>query len=291
MESGEPLRTLYDLNPIPLWNRDGGSNEPYMEDSVVEFIESVEYKIADLIEHSNDDPAIPRETNILSTIKVNGNRIELSKDTAQPEPYCVETSKDGVNTFSLRAAALPAALEAYSVQINEQAVTLLREMDGKPPLTVMTSEYCLPDSKNADFTGKLIIIDVNALKPEYRNSESAIVHCTHGNGARPGAKGRSVFCKELYSGESVVYDRSEILGVADERKLPEWANEKLKIQRETQGKEPMKTTPPKAPNIPEKPQKKPSLLNDLDAAIAEAAQIAGRKSGSHVKKHGDREVD
>jgi hypothetical protein len=41
-----------------------------------------------------------------------------------------------------------------------------------------------------------------------------------------------VFCKELYSGASVVYDRSAILGVAHEEKLPQWAKAKLEILRD-----------------------------------------------------------
>jgi hypothetical protein len=66
------------------------------------------------------------------------------------------------------------------------------------------------------------------------------------------------------------------------------------IQRETpeQGKPaPKISTPPKPARPEEPPQRKPSILGDLDDAIKEAAQIAERKGNGHVKKHRDMEVD
>jgi hypothetical protein len=149
----DPLRVLYDMNPIPLWNRNGDNNEPYIDESVTEFLEAVEYKIGELI-------------------------------------------KENVDYIKL------------------------------------TASECLADSENADFTKQLIIVNPDLLMPEYRSSTSQLVECSHGNGARPNAIGRSVFGNELYSGETVVYDRSEILGIADEDKLPQWAKIKLEIQRD-----------------------------------------------------------
>jgi hypothetical protein len=52
LQFDNPLRELYDLNPIPLWNRDGDNNEPYIEDNVTEFIEAVEYKVGELIKEA-----------------------------------------------------------------------------------------------------------------------------------------------------------------------------------------------------------------------------------------------
>jgi hypothetical protein len=43
-----PLRELYDLNPIPLYNRDGVNGEPYIEENTAEFLEVIEYQIGEL---------------------------------------------------------------------------------------------------------------------------------------------------------------------------------------------------------------------------------------------------
>jgi hypothetical protein len=125
-------------------------------------------------------------------------------------------------------------------------------------------------------------VDAKYLLPEYRSSEHQLVACTHGNGARPNAKGISVFCKELYYGDTVVYDRHQILGVADEGKLPRWAKAKLGIQNEKPAQKHTQT-----------PQSKqePSLLDEINEAKAEAAaRNAAPKDILQTKKRGTVEL-
>jgi hypothetical protein len=52
-----PLRELYDLNPIPLYNRGGESDEPYIEDNVTEFLEIIDYQIGELLKEA-EPPAL-----------------------------------------------------------------------------------------------------------------------------------------------------------------------------------------------------------------------------------------
>lgn len=49
--------------------------------------------------------------------------------------------------------------------------------------------------------------------------------------------------------------------------------------------------PAKPEAATEKPQKKPSILDDLDASVKEAAERAERKGGANTKKRGDLEVE
>jgi hypothetical protein len=121
----------------------------------------------------------------------------------------------------------------------------------------LTDEHCLPNGKNADFTGKLVVVNANSLLPEYRSSENQLVECSHGNGARPDAIGTSVFGKELFSGKSVVYGRHQILGIANETKLPQWAKDKLGIES---------INPPKILTFAE--QRK-ACANAIDSIISE----------------------
>ena len=143
----------------------------------------------------------------------------------------------------------------------------------------LTAENCLTNTNVVDFTGELLIVKADALMPEYRDAESQIVKCTHGNGAKPNAKGRSIFCKELASDKTVVYYREEIEGIANPDKLPHWAKQKL-AQAERLAQK------------PQSPDKKPSLMGRLDDAKAEAeARNAERKDAPHTKKRGEAEVE
>jgi hypothetical protein len=84
-----PLRELYELNPIPLWNRDGDNNEPYIEDNVTEFLEAVEYKIGELIKESEPpqkeqtktrtDRGGEEKPDLLAKIKSNKQKVERNK--------------------------------------------------------------------------------------------------------------------------------------------------------------------------------------------------------------------
>ena len=49
-----------------------------------------------------------------------------------------------------------------------------------------------------------------------------------GFGCTPGSRGCAVFFQELYSGERCRWDASDILGVANPEKIPDWAKEKLR---------------------------------------------------------------
>ena len=259
LESDKPLRKLYELNPIPLYNRGGDSNETYIQDNAEEFIKAVELKIGELIKEAEksavterggernnadcqsassgvkaDDNGVSR---VISSLLLNGVKIELGENTAQELPFYVECNRDGVNLFSIRTEDYAEALKTYSGQIGDRANDVYIDRTDKAvtlgvEYVKLTDENCLPDSKNTDFTGKLIIVDPNTLNPEYRSSASQLAECTHGNGARPDAIGTSVFCKELYTGETVVYGRHQILGVADEEKLPKWAKIKLETLRD-----------------------------------------------------------
>ncbi len=50
---------------------------------------------------------------------------------------------------------------------------------------------------------------------------------TGGFGCSPSARGRAVFGTNLRSGHSERWNRSDVLGVINEAKLPGWAREKL----------------------------------------------------------------
>jgi hypothetical protein len=156
----------------------------------------------------------------------------------------------------------------HNVNCVQSRRDMRKSMDGIDYVELKNDD-CLPGSGDAIFTGKLIIVKASELKPEYRTADSQLVLCTHGNGARPNAKGTSVFCKELFSGESVCYGRHQIAGIADPDKLPHWAKAKFAEHEAKQPQQKEKTA-----------DKKPSLMDRLDDAKVEAAAHNAEQKGA-----------
>ena len=390
-EYDRPLAALDSFCPFNLAT--GHEGWYFNEDLAADAVDAIEQRVEGIINTSKEPQYLNETPQLISSISFNGYNLKIGEDTEQTNPFYIVTSKGEDVIFEVRTNSYAAALEAYSGQITERTEELRREMDGRPAFVTLTAAECLPDSKQADFTGKLVIVDAAALKPEFRSSENQLLQVTHGNGARPNAIGRSVFGTELFSGASAVYDRSQILGIADEAALPNWARIKLEARRdstifefggyhfkperqfrkgevdkhldgdsrpdkmdaqyatrnmhgsdiklpdyshtafyaaskgndadifrcletgklyvphenelfrynEPPVKEQVKSSAPPKPaktaataktaERAETPQTKPSILDDLDASIKEADELARRNGGNHTKKRGDLEVD
>ena len=94
------------------------------------------------------------------------------------------------------------------------------------PYAVLGVDDCLPPSEES-LQGKLIVLRPTSLAPEYRTADCQLGFAQGGFGCTPGARGRAVYFEELYSGERCRWDITDVLGVADHNKLPEWAKERL----------------------------------------------------------------
>jgi len=93
------------------------------------------------------------------------------------------------------------------------------------PVTVLGREYCLP-CPDESLEGKLVIIRPASLAPEYRTADCQLGYALGGFGCSPGSRGRAVYFEDLFSGKRCRWDRTDILGIADREKLPDWAKEK-----------------------------------------------------------------
>lgn len=94
------------------------------------------------------------------------------------------------------------------------------------PVTVLGREYCLPYSDES-LEGKLVIIRPASLAPEYRTADCQLGYALGGFGCSPSSRGRAVYFEELYSGKRCRWDRTDILGIADREKLPDWARARV----------------------------------------------------------------
>ena len=310
-----PLDALYRMTPMSLVSDDPDLD--YEPDVIGEFVGAVEDEVYSRLNKRTvfeipvgDEqlPPIPQkpQPNIannptldgyteLNKISINKSEIILSEnpnaehrymvvenrytpyynDSGENNIYTGHTSDylEAINEFTKRVQ--------YNINCVQSDRNLLKSMNGVDYVELKNND-CLPGSDNEDFTGKLIIVKAEELKPEYRSSENQLVNCTHGNGARPNAKGTSVFCKELLSGDSVCYGRHQIAGIADPDKLPEWAKLKLSPPEKQQAQ----------PKQPPQSKEPPSLLGE----VREAAQLIEQRRAERgnnpatTKKHDGQEV-
>ncbi len=127
------------------------------------------------------------------------------------------------------------AMREFTRRINSalDGLDLSRVYRGSPLVDFrLEAEDCVSGGMADDLRGKVVAIKAEVLSPEYRAGSYQLMLAEGGFGCAPNARGQSVFCKELYSGESVRWARADILGVVDESLLPAWAKEKLAKLRE-----------------------------------------------------------
>ena len=94
-------------------------------------------------------------------------------------------------------------------------------------LELFGAEHCVGDRAEQDFTGKVLVLSPNTLKESCWSQADQLWYAHDGFGCRPHAIGRSVRCTCLSDGEMTRWNRSEFIGVLDDKFLPEWANPKL----------------------------------------------------------------
>ena len=95
------------------------------------------------------------------------------------------------------------------------------------PRETLGIEHCRIRGEEENLAGNLIIIRPSSLAPEYRTADCQLGYATGGFGCSPGAGGRAVYFRELYSGEECRWNISDVLGIADMEKLPDWAKQKV----------------------------------------------------------------
>lgn len=88
-------------------------------------------------------------------------------------------------------------------------------------------EYCDPSLWDADLVGRVLVLSPDSLKEEAWTETNQLWLASGGFGCRPNARGRAVYAVCLGDGEEARWNRSDFLGVLDERYLPDWARQKL----------------------------------------------------------------
>lgn len=95
-------------------------------------------------------------------------------------------------------------------------------------LNLFGPEHCLSNSwPELDYQGKVLVLSPDTLREACWSQENQLWYAHDGFGCSPHAIGRSIRCTCLGDGETTRWNRTEFVGVLDEKFLPDWASAKL----------------------------------------------------------------
>lgn len=118
-------------------------------------------------------------------------------------------------------------VEMYGQRVNEQIQSVKDELDKFPyDRTPVGKESCDPIA-GVNLEGEIIVINPNAIMPEYVGANEQICVATGGFGCSPEGAGRKVYCKNVFTGEEYAWSRGNVLGILKPECVPEWVKERI----------------------------------------------------------------
>ncbi|MDD3227963.1 MAG: hypothetical protein PHE09_02000 [Oscillospiraceae bacterium] len=207
-------------------------------------------------------------------IHLAGGEVVLAEDAAAAQPFlvcdCAWDNPFSVDVYTNIAVGTDYldAMKEFVSRINWRIAQIEQERTQRGISAVpLTGEDCIPNSQHGNYTDQLIVIRPERLAPAARTADHQLLLATGGNGCSPDALGTAVFCQNLFTGESMRWERYHVAGIIRPDRTPQWAKEKLVALR--------------------KNEKKPSLLGTLETAKKTAAQ----KQSSSKKEAKGREPE
>lgn len=122
----------------------------------------------------------------------------------------------------------------FAVRIKNEAERVIEEIskievDTTP---IYADGYTVIKAENS-IKNKVVVIRADVFKPEYQIATMQLQLCSGGFGCEPNSRGSACFCTNLYSGKESRFERSDVLGIIEKEKLPEWAKQRLnEVQKE-----------------------------------------------------------
>lgn len=171
---------------------------------------------------------------VKTAIHVGGKEIILAEDLASSETYMVcncqwdnPLSVDVYDQVEASADYIEAMTEFLSRVASEvekiQDQRIERGVSGAP----LTAADCIPDSRSSHYDQQLVVIKPEKMAASARTADEQLLYATHGNGCNPDARGQAVFCKNLFTGKTVRWERTDVAGIILPDRIPVWAHQKL----------------------------------------------------------------
>lgn len=167
------------------------------------------------------------------SIHLGDKEVILGVDKKEQYPfmvcYCTYDNPLGV-PWATEAVGSDDYLEAMQIfmeRVQEQIGLVRAEQEQfKFDMKPFTINDCIPDDRNSSIVGKVVIINAEVNRYEYRHSAYQLVLADGGHGAT-GGRGQAVFGTCLATGEHRRWERYDVLGEIKPECTPEWAKEAL----------------------------------------------------------------
>lgn len=99
-------------------------------------------------------------------------------------------------------------------------------------LGLYNSSHC--DSITGEnLEGRILVLNPNALKDEYKTPKDQLFLATGGFGCEPGKIGTKVYGKFMSDGEETSFRRNEFIGILKDENIPDWVKSKNEAFSET----------------------------------------------------------
>ena len=169
---------------------------------------------------------------VKSSININGTEVIYAEDNAAAEPYMV---CDFTYTNPLIAeyahvwysADYLAIITEYSSRIAELVKHVKAERAERGISDIpLTAADCIESGLTLDLEGQMIVIKPECLTPAARTADYQILFVTGGFGCKPNENGKTIFCKNVFTGETENWKRYDVAGIIATEKMPDWAAKK-----------------------------------------------------------------
>jgi hypothetical protein len=167
-------------------------------------------------------------------IHIGDKEILYAENLSLSEPYmvcnCQWDNPLGLQVYT-EAAVGTDYLEAMAEFLDRVSDQVQRVRDQRAERGVsdipLTASDCIPESNTAHYENQLVVIKPEIMIPSARTADEQLFYATHGNGCNPEARGQAVFCKDLFTGKTVRWERYDVAGIIQTEKIPEWAHQRL----------------------------------------------------------------
>lgn len=170
---------------------------------------------------------------IIQALHIGDREIVIGEDPANQDgqkymcAFCTANELFARYDEVLAGDNYPEIVEIFGQRVAEQAQKTRVELNTQKTQGIsnaaLTAKDCTPVSYDDDLKNKVVVINPDVLRHEYRMATHQIKLCVGGFGASPHSRGSACFCVDLYSGKESRFERMDILGTLESEQLPKWA--------------------------------------------------------------------
>jgi len=171
---------------------------------------------------------------VKNAILIGGKEIILAEDMGSKEPYmvcnCQWDNPLGIDVYDKGVTGAD-YLEAMTEFLSRVSSEVQRIQDQRAERGVsnepLTAADCIPGSKDNHYENQLVVIRPEVMVASMRTADEQLFLATSGFGCNPGARGQAVYCKNLFTGKTVRWERHDIAGIILPERVPAWAHQRL----------------------------------------------------------------